>query len=534
MNIISIDLGTYSVKIFESIAERKNLVHQAIHEVVVADYRDQIKNISPEDHPLQTQFSIIASFLGKAKYDAKTIFQLPSELTTIRFLGLPTNNKKKAELMIPFQLEEDVPFLAHQFHYASGLFKKGNQIQALASIVDKTKFENFHDKISQQQILPFYLTDEVSIVQSYVQTANLEKNYMIVDLGHKTTKAYLVKDKRIVSTHRSAVGGQIIDAVISETYGITLKEAVTFKHQNAFVLIPGQDKNIDQDQLEFSKMMDKILEELMNDLKRWLIGFKVAHKEVVEKIYICGGTSNLKNIKAYLSFHTSLPVKNFLPYELLNFGRIELTKSQQKCFAIGHMMGQSIGQKTPPLNFLSGAYAASHFEDLPLHSAAFAGVRVALMSMLLMLAFAIERYQLNKFDLSLDLKLNKVLKDPLLGFTVLNLRTMKLKPETGLVKIDSKIKELQLEIKSIEESSSVNALAPLAQLSQLNLISKLHLASFESMDKTASALFKPLNAQENVSLEEWDQLEKSLQDMNLLESKIEKSAQSLEIKFRYM
>jgi Tfp pilus assembly PilM family ATPase len=527
MNIISIDVGTYSVKILESVSERKNLVHQAVHEVVVEDYKQQIKGQQENEHFANTQLSIIKEFLSRVDYDAKIIFQVPSEITTARFLTLPTNNKKKAELMVPFQLEEDVPFLSNHYHYAVGFDKKSSQMQALATIVQKEKFNELHDKLTDLDCLPHYLTDEISLFQNYAQLADAEENYAILDLGHRQSKCYFVKDRRIVSTHSSFVGGHLINQVISQTYNISMQETIVYKHQNAFFLTPQQKDQVDKDQLEFAQMMDRAVKDLIMDLKRWIIGFKVGHSESVQKLYICGGSSNIKNIKSYLSHHLGVSVNHFSPYELVNFGKFELDKKQKTSFILSHLGGLTLNQKLPPLNFLNGAYATNNYEDLPLHSATFIGMRVTIVVMILMGFFALERLQLNKENKRVDKKLTKVLKDESLGFSVLQRRKVKKTPQVGVKKLKTRVQSIRQEITTIQSASEIDSITPLAKVSSLALPGETYLQRFEA---SAGKAFATFESTESTQLQE---LKTSLENLGLEQQKIDVTDNELQLSFSY-
>src|SRR5690606_4800527 len=117
-----------------------------------------------------------------------------------------------------------------------------------------------------------------------------------LDIGHSGTKAYFVIGNRVVSTHLSNIGGELIDTLIAETYQIPHDEAVAYKHQSAFFLTEGQYSQVNEEQKAFALTMKKAMAPLISDLKRWILGHRVKYGTSISKIILTGGTSRINNI----------------------------------------------------------------------------------------------------------------------------------------------------------------------------------------------------------------------------------------------
>ena len=131
MNILAIDLGTYSVKFYSCSTERKNIVINNYNEIIIYKVRSQL---DPEATISEIQYEIVSSYLKKGEFDGVTIFQLPNEMITTRYLTIPIGNKRQAEQMIPFQLDDDLPYQSSSAHIVSKLHKQGGQFFAQVSI----------------------------------------------------------------------------------------------------------------------------------------------------------------------------------------------------------------------------------------------------------------------------------------------------------------------------------------------------------------------------------------------------------------
>src|SRR5690606_13931914 len=116
MNLITIDIGHYSVKFIESHLDKKNVVHDSMKETIMD--MDQI-NIQDGHDIWDLQLRVVSEYLATIDYEYKLILNGPSEILTTRIKELPIANKKKAEMMIPFQLEEDIPFAMVESHISS-------------------------------------------------------------------------------------------------------------------------------------------------------------------------------------------------------------------------------------------------------------------------------------------------------------------------------------------------------------------------------------------------------------------------------
>jgi general secretion pathway protein L len=128
MLVVAIDLGTYSVKFLTSKVERKKTVHQSIREVVI-DWEEF--NIKDDFALWDLQLKIVREFLDEIGDEYRIILNAPSDLFTNRFTEVPVKNKKKAQMMIPFKLEEELPFTMSEAHLGMVLHPQKTQQKLL-------------------------------------------------------------------------------------------------------------------------------------------------------------------------------------------------------------------------------------------------------------------------------------------------------------------------------------------------------------------------------------------------------------------
>lgn len=494
MNILSIDLGSYSVKFLETRIDRKQILLQNHHEVVLGDVEGELANDTTD---FQKQIEIIKTYL-KNDYEGKVIFQLPQELVTSRYLTFPLTNQKKINMMLPFQVEENLPFSISDTHFTALLEKKGTSTSALLNIAKKNEFEEIYSHMSQKEMLPHLLTSELSIIHSYAKHRDIKGPIAIVDIGHFTSKAYFIYNSEVVSNHISHTAGSLLDEVISETYNIPLKDAITYKHQNCFFLTENQYGDVNEEQQEFAQTMKQSFMPLVNDLKRWELGFRVKYGQPVETIFLTGGTSKINNIGNFFAQHLNIKV------EFLNFPESIIQRddeiSEEASFVLSSLMATSQLSKVKPSNFLHGLFSGKAVGQLPLHSLTFILSRSLMVMALLISLFMIERFAfLNPKISKIDKKIKKVLKSPNLKLTSKQRKYYRRKRDRLAKVLKKKNKSITQEVSSLMAASQSNAVSPLVSISAaLGKLDEAELVTFRSDGVEVMAEFRAKNKNKDV------------------------------------
>jgi general secretion pathway protein L len=480
MHILSIDAGSYSVKFLSSFVDKRKAIHTQMREFTLTEAMEE--NPSWETAEIATQNLISQIIDDVARPDTRIIMHIPSDLVTTRFLTLPVKNKKKAELMIPFQLEEDIPFALNESHYAWSLESHKTQSLALVALTREIDFSGYYEQTQKWHYSPTILTSEPSILDSFYSLNPVAGPFCVLDIGHKTTKAYFFYNSKLIATHVSYVGGKHIDEMIAQTYSIDNMEAVIYKHQNAFVLTSGQLEEVDDNQKEFAKLMEQVFKPLINDFQRWELGFRVTYGMKLSQVFLCGGTSNIKNIGNFLTEQFKVKCSYLESFENCETNKVDLNNKSRARFTLANMMALSTKAKSRLINFLSGRYSQGARGDFPVHTLSFLIVRASAVSLVLILSLIIQRVFIEMDVKAVNLKITSISKNPILGLTAREKRLINTQPELVVSGLTKKQKAVKQQISTLQAASNIKALSPLVAISAATVGLDLVTESFSVTD----------------------------------------------------
>ena len=393
MNNIIIDCGSYSIKFLRGNFQRKTFKVQEVDEVLLSEYRDASEVETPISEHQQL---IIRNYLTKAGQANKTLFQIPGDFLTTRYLSLPVNNRKKANMMIPFQLDDELPFSISDAHYIASISKEedGN-FSAVVEITEKETFSHFYDYLKAGNTLPSVMVSELGVYQAFAKSRKFGSHICIIDIGHETTKAYFIYDDKVLSNHVSSVAGLKIDEVIANSYNISLEEAREYKHKNAFFLTSEQIKKANSEQQEFAKLMDLCFSPLVHQINRWLLGHRVKTGFPVEKVFITGGSANINNLTNYLSEKCEVIVEKLSILSLKN----QVGEKEMNSLTLPFLIGHTHKLQEPPKNFLVKDFQTSLTNSIKLEETVFSFYRVALVTLIICLGISIETFYFKQKEL---------------------------------------------------------------------------------------------------------------------------------------
>ncbi len=487
MKVFTIDWGSYSAKIFHSNLDKKKITHEFIDEIVF-DHRSHENQIAKWD----AQLSQIQSYCSSnIDINQKVILSTPSELLSFRFKNLPVTQSKKAHAMLPFQIEDDIPFNLQDTYLTATLLKQKKSFDALCYFSKKDKWQKCLNLIVDKSLPIHSWIHPIDVVASFSQDLpflNDISSTCLLDIGHETTKAYFFKGKKFHSYQISHFGGSRIDEMMSSIYQISYDQLKKFKHESSFI-VPKElfsATKLSDDQKFFAENMDTLFYSFVQEFKRWEMSFRVDTKDKVGQIYITGGSALIKNLDQYLSYYWERSVQ-LLNSSSESFDKFKLNTQKSSQFIPSDLLSLAHRQLNKMSNHLGKLSLGKSQDPLPLYSLGFVAIRTSLVSLVCLLLGLTYITLLSRTETIVDNQLKAITQNVQLEFSALEKSQIYESPETVIKKIESKLKSARLDLKRINQLNSVNALTPLSGLQSAMLGTNCILSDFKSNESNVGS-----------------------------------------------
>jgi hypothetical protein len=131
---------------------------------------------------------------------------------------------------------------------------------------------------------------------------------------------------------------------------------------------------------------------------------------------------------------------------------------------------------------LNGKFAQASSVEIPLHSFAFLGIRVAAVTAILMISLLAERFFILRDIQFVNTKLIKIMKTEALSINGRLQRALVANPRPVLDALIKSQRGIRQEISTIDAAIQIKALSPLVQISQLASSTQSTLTEFKTSD----------------------------------------------------
>ncbi|MBW9169652.1 pilus assembly protein PilM [Clostridium estertheticum] len=328
--VLSLDIGSKNIKIVLGTQHRKNIViEKAITMITpVGCYNDG--NILDVDKLKDEILEVLQAKNIKCK---NMIITTKSTTVITRDIDIPVAKKEDMDSIIKFQMERYLPIKFDDYIMQYKIleeFEDENIKQAKFAIVvyPKIMVDGYYKlikelkgnaialDISSNSINKLFIDN----IQVNDENYSLEDTVAVIDLGHDFTNVNIISDGNVLFTRIINYGGSHIDVDIAKQLSISEEEAEDQKFKNC---------NLERESLSDmqSSMVNDIakaqvrnwireIEKLLNYFKNKKQGNKI------DKIYIYGGSSNLKGIEIFMKDVVNLPVTQIHSLSNVNCSKI--------------------------------------------------------------------------------------------------------------------------------------------------------------------------------------------------------------------
>lgn len=245
---------------------------------------------------------------------------LPEEKAYLFDLHLPSMKRKEIRGAIELSLEEHVPIKAAESLFDYEIAKETETTTSVnVSAVPRDLVDGYLEAFEGSGITPVSFEVEVQALARAVVPEHEPKTVMIVDFGRTRTGIAIVSQGIVEFTSTIPVGGGALTEAIAKKTGVSYDEAEKIKREK------GVTQSTQDDDLSVALIasVSVLRSEISRHYTYWQThGDEYGKKRPpVEKIYLCGGDSNLVGFSEYLAAGLSVPVE--LSNVLVNVNTLE-------------------------------------------------------------------------------------------------------------------------------------------------------------------------------------------------------------------
>jgi type IV pilus assembly protein PilM len=315
MPAVGLDISDASVRFAELVESRRGLRIGRYGEWVIPSGVIESGEIKK---PVELR-AIFSDFKKKFSLDFVAV-SLPEEKAYLFNQHLPAMKRSEIRGAIELSLEEHVPIKTGEAIFDYEILKENDMITHVGvSVLAESLVNGYTEAFAGTGITPVAFEIEAQSLARSVVPYGDRQVYMIVDFGKTRTGIAIVAGEAVQFTATIQVGGGTLTESISKNLNISYKEAESMKHEKG-VLGGVGDENFS---LAIMTTISILRDEISRHHSYWS-----AHEDeygkprpAIQKIFLCGGDSNLAGFIDYLA--AGLPVPIALANVMVNVNSLE-------------------------------------------------------------------------------------------------------------------------------------------------------------------------------------------------------------------
>ncbi len=227
-------------------------------------------------------------------------------------LSLDAATEKDIRGAIELVLEDNIPLKVVETVFDYHILSQTDsvivvQVVAMASSVADAYYAAF----TEAGIIPVSFELEGQAISRAVLPPEDTGSYMIVDFGANRTGISIVTHGTAMVTATLDFGGKILTQTLAKELNVSLEEAEKMKREKGLSGVGGEK--------QVFSILSTSLSVLKDEINRRYIYWQERKNQSgdfprIEKIYLCGGHSNLEGLDEYLSASLKIPVQQVNPW----------------------------------------------------------------------------------------------------------------------------------------------------------------------------------------------------------------------------
>ena len=303
--VLTFDMGDTYIKIAKKEGANVTVYSKQMPENLVKDGRIEMPSMMSRFlKELQKEFKLPKCDCGMVVSD---------ELTVCRHLVLPAMTESQLEVNLPFEFSDYISGKPQRYVYDYALDEmiydeEGNpkEMKITGAVMSKENVLKYVDMFKDAGFrLKTLIPQEVAVtnvMKAAVASgkAQADKEYCIINLGHRSTQVYIFKGDKLDVLRNIYFGGVTIDAAIAEMENVDEFVARTYKNNNF-------NGVLDADHTKES--FGRIAVEIMKAINFYRFSNRESE---LKDIYFFGGCSNIATLCDTIAETNDLEKKSML------------------------------------------------------------------------------------------------------------------------------------------------------------------------------------------------------------------------------
>lgn len=314
VNLIGVDIGSFSVKALELKPKKDGYVLKGISEVLLQD--DVISEGSIVDYAEVTNCVRELFKSGKFSHN-KVATALKGTGIIAKKVTLPVENEDQFMETFRWEAEQYIgrkDLDDYNIDYEIiGERKVGEHVEVTIAVARKDLIMDISSVLESAKLKPTVVDLSIfSLINALEVNYGVEKDVLaVVDIGHSSTQIIFIKDGIYEFSREIDFGGKRCVEIVQQKLGVTFEDA--------------KSKIMDKETLEFDDSLVSAIDQFNNqiamELKNSINMFLTGGQLKTNKCYICGGGAVIHGLKDKFEQVLDIPVIFFNPFTNIEIDR---------------------------------------------------------------------------------------------------------------------------------------------------------------------------------------------------------------------
>lgn len=344
-DLIGIDIGTCTIKL---VCLKKTGSQWSLVRWGIIPYADEIALDTPLIDRRQQAVAALQNYLRTSDFPTKkAVTSVSGNSVIVRYVKMAKTTPAELAKSIKFEAEPYIPFNIDEVNLSFSILGEVSengqaQIETVLVAAKKDSVDLRIDLLREAGLTPAILdVDAFALENAFesVYPSAQTETVLFMNMGASFTNMSIV-EKGISRVVRDVfISGNTFTKAIQQQFQCDVKTAEQKKIAYGLIENPS-----DPEVQQVNEVIMPIARDLVTEVQR-SIDFYLSQgsDRTVAKVFLCGGSANLKGLDSYLSNELKIPVEIFNPLAMLNNAPVDLSEEQK---ALLPQMAVAVGLAT--------------------------------------------------------------------------------------------------------------------------------------------------------------------------------------------